>query len=165
VERRTVVRDAARVILVDANLQVLLFRFSLGAGWSAENGRPHVWITPGGGLNPGETHERCARRELWEETGIELEPGPCVWTRSHTFRWGEVYVEQRERYFVAHCAAPEISTQNWTPEESVMLSGHQWWSQAEIADSAEAFAPRRLGELLLPILAGEYPAEPFDTGP
>lgn len=32
---------------------------------------PGAWYTPGGGLDPGETPAACARRELFEETGLE----------------------------------------------------------------------------------------------
>ncbi|BCJ49225.1 hypothetical protein Asp14428_07000 [Actinoplanes sp. NBRC 14428] len=31
-----------------------------------------VWEPPGGGLDPGEDHLRAARRELAEETGLDL---------------------------------------------------------------------------------------------
>ena len=52
--------------------------------WEAQD----VWITPGGGLLPGENYEEAARRELWEETGIsDIELGPWVWARRHLFHW------------------------------------------------------------------------------
>ena len=56
-----ILRPAARVLLIDDQDRVLL-RANVGDG--------DVWITPGGALEPGETAEEAALRELWEETGI-----------------------------------------------------------------------------------------------
>lgn len=37
-----------------------------------------LWSAPGGRLEPGETLADCCRREVLEETGITIEPGPIV---------------------------------------------------------------------------------------
>ena len=159
-----IVRHAARIVLFDPAGRVLLFPFTLPIG----DGRTRkVWITPGGGLDPGESHEAAAARELWEETGMRLPLGPCVWTRSHVLRWlgpGGRLIEQRERYFVATAESNAVNTANWTAEEQVVLGDHRWWSSAEIAASPDYFAPRSLAEAILPLLAGDYPAQPIDIG-
>jgi 8-oxo-dGTP diphosphatase len=36
----------------------------------ADGAAPGAWYTPGGSLDPGESPEQCARRELLEETGL-----------------------------------------------------------------------------------------------
>jgi 8-oxo-dGTP pyrophosphatase MutT (NUDIX family) len=153
------VRHAARILLIDEHDRLLLFR-AIPQAFQGEA----FWFPPGGGLLPGETHEQAARRELREETGLEAPIGPCVWTRRHIFRFKDVWYDQREQYYVTRVPASEIVTDGWEDVEREMMDRGHWWSLAEIRASAEVFVPRRLGELLPPILAGEYPPAPFDAG-
>lgn len=37
-----------------------------------ESGRS-FWVIPGGGREPGETEMACVKREMWEETNLEVE--------------------------------------------------------------------------------------------
>jgi len=61
-------RKAARVIVIDPEGAVLLQQIEGDAGVSS-------WITPGGGLSPGESYEEAARRTrgggwpAWSRTG------------------------------------------------------------------------------------------------
>jgi 8-oxo-dGTP pyrophosphatase MutT (NUDIX family) len=63
---------------------VLLVQRSPGSSFM-----PGVWVFPGGGVDPDDpgdeeaSHRACAVRELREEAGIELEPGPglVAWSR------------------------------------------------------------------------------------
>jgi ADP-ribose pyrophosphatase YjhB (NUDIX family) len=151
---------AARVVLLDERDRILLFR------WEDERllDARAVWITPGGGLDEGESPEDGARRELREETGIEASLGACIWVRSHTFRFGSGWIEQRERYYLVRVASMDVNTDGLEPEERLAMVEHRLWSAAEIAASREWFAPRHLAELLTPIIAGDLPAEPIEIG-
>ena len=45
-----------------------------------------LWENPGGMLEPGEDFVRCARRETFEETGIDVEPEGPWWARVEGWR-------------------------------------------------------------------------------
>jgi 8-oxo-dGTP pyrophosphatase MutT (NUDIX family) len=155
-ERAPELRVAARAIVLDPDDRVLLVLFRnphSGAAW---------WATPGGALDPGETHEDALRRELREEAGIRAEIGPCVWTREHTFEWGERLVRQVERYFLVRVESDEVAPQADLAAEDV--HDVRWWRLDEVESSNEEFAPRRLGVLVRELLAGGPPVEPLDAG-
>ena len=44
---------------------------------------PGLWDLPGGGREDGETPERCALRELYEEFGLMLEESRLTWGRCY----------------------------------------------------------------------------------
>lgn len=151
-------------MLVDAEERVLLFGTQLPPASGRADGRT-FWITPGGGLNQGETHEEAAVRELWEETGLRDVPiGPCIWTRNHVFRWGEHYFDQQERFYLVRIESHEVTTENFEEHEKDFMVSHRWWSLEELRDCAEHLVPNDFASLLAPILAGEIPPEPITVG-
>jgi 8-oxo-dGTP pyrophosphatase MutT (NUDIX family) len=124
-----------------------------------------MWITPGGGLEPGESHEAAALREIREEVGHDVGAlGPWIWTRQHDFTFRGLRYHQRERFFLVRCEPFEVDESGLDELEVEVVKGHRWWTLDEIARSTELFAPRALVELLRPLLRGESPAEPIEVG-
>jgi 8-oxo-dGTP pyrophosphatase MutT (NUDIX family) len=51
----------------------------------------HVWCMPGGHVDPGETLPQAAKREVREETGIDVRVSRLVGIYSRP-RWGEYHI-------------------------------------------------------------------------
>lgn len=150
-------RPAARVILLDPEDRILLLRTNLRE-------RP-LWITPGGGIEGGETPEQAAMRELREETGIVAPLGPCVWVRRHIFEFKGVLLDERESFFVVRLHAAAVTTDaHLLDDERDFIHEYRWWAASDIRLSPDWFAPRHLADLLPDIVARNYPPSPIDCG-
>lgn len=135
-------RPAARILLLDPAERVLLFRFTPAD-------RPPFWVTPGGALDPGESFEQAARRELIEETGIDADPGAEVTRRQVRFVTVEGdEVDADERYYLVRTGSAEIDTTRHTPLEQRVMVSWRWFDRDAILAHREAIYPEDLLEIL-----------------
>lgn len=70
--------QVATLVFVIREGSVLLIRKKRGLGAGKIN-------APGGQIEPGETLEECASREIEEEVGVR--PGPLVWCGEHAYQF------------------------------------------------------------------------------
>lgn len=152
-------RPTSRLVVLDPQDRLLLLLVEDPKLW-----HPRFWITPGGGLEPGESFEQAAARELWEETGIVAPLGPCIWSRRVVFPFQGGFVDMDERYFVVRVDSAVTVPGNLTVWEQEALTEHRWWTVDELQRTDEVVAPRCLATVLPPIVAGAYPAEPLAIG-
>jgi 8-oxo-dGTP pyrophosphatase MutT (NUDIX family) len=145
--------------MIDPTGRILLMNFQDPA-----SGR-QVWVTPGGGTEPGESPGQALRRELSEETGLDaLEIGPAIWSRREVFAWDGHVFAQSETLFLVGAEGFEPTMSNADPNEVGQFQGFRWWSAEELEASGVLFFPRRLPELMRRLAAEGPPSRPFDVG-
>jgi 8-oxo-dGTP pyrophosphatase MutT (NUDIX family) len=155
-------RSCVRVVLQDAAGRVLLFRAQLGSRSSE-----HWWELPGGGIEPGESYQQTAVRELAEETGLLVSPaqvGPPRWRRTSTWTARGVRRLQHEVVVAVRLDAdqPPVTDGGRTPEELEEYVEARWWEIGDLLASSERFYPGQLPALLPAFLAGAELTEPFE---
>lgn len=145
------VREGARVLLLDEAGRLLLIRVEDATIVNpAHPHGPSFWITVGGGLEPGETFEEAALREVREETGMTaVVLGPELWAREVEVLVAGEPVLARERYFAVRVDRVEVTFEHLTAEEQTVFREHRWWTPAEVHDGrGEVLVPAELPALL-----------------
>ena len=104
---------SARVIVIDRGGSVLFFRIE-----DPQDPKPPLWITPGGGIEPGEGLREAAARELAEGTGAVIHPaelgGPVASCRGEwSFRGQALYAV--DTFFAWRTERFEPLTAGWEP--------------------------------------------------
>jgi 8-oxo-dGTP pyrophosphatase MutT (NUDIX family) len=107
-------------------------------------------VTPGGGVDAGETHAQAAVRELFEETGLTIEdPGVPVWSYDFDVEWDDAdHDTGHAEYYVVHTTRFEPSDEGWTDSERVDTLDSRWWNLEDLRTTREPFEPAPLPGLV-----------------
>lgn len=140
-----IVRPTVRLLVLDAEVRVLLFRCE-GAD-EVHDGPPAggFWVTPGGGVEDGETSEDAARRELREETGIVVSAvGPCLQETDvvgcHP-DFGDEEILYRDQLVLVRLTAAEAACLSAQAVAEAGYAAHRWWTVDEIETTIETVQP------------------------
>lgn len=138
-------RLAARVLLVDGDGRILLINER-----ELEGGEPY-WLTPGGGIEAGESPQQAAVREVFEETGIKVCIGADaepVWRERRVWSFGGVSYDQSNAFFVARVpVGTRVHPAALTTLERASLIGCRWWTPAELRTCGERLFPAEIADL------------------
>jgi 8-oxo-dGTP pyrophosphatase MutT (NUDIX family) len=154
----TKIRPSARVVLLDDADRLLMLRIHDPSATRGPNPiTADFWLLVGGGVQPGETYEQAAYREVVEETGMrDVSIGRCLWTQEKlvTNPSGELELVVG-RFFVGRVASgTPVSFTGHEPLEASTIVGYRWFSHEEILvrEADETFLPPGLGGLLRDVL-------------
>lgn len=141
-------RATSRLLLIDRDDRILLF-----LQYGKDRAVPPRWITPGGGVDPGETHDEAAVRELREETGLELEDLGTPFLEEDfdpDQRW-HPYLHGHWAWYAVRVDTFDPDRAGWTDEEVADVVEWRWFSADELDDehvSRYEVEPPRLADLL-----------------
>ena len=143
-------RETARILLRKPSGDVFL----LLTHFDPEVGLPPRWITPGGGIDAGESVLEAAVRELREETGILVSPedlGNPIGVLSGKWIWsdGETWHTYRDTFFELIVEDFYLDDSQWTDDERRDVLEYRWWSLSELQNTEELIGPHGLIEFMM----------------
>ena len=142
-------RETARIFVENGSGELLM----MNTHWDPGTGLPPRWLTPGGGIDPGETILEAAVRELFEETGYLTQPealGELEVSIPFKMVWANGQYETGIAHFYRLIVTDDfaIDNSNWTQDEHRDVIEWRWWKPAQLIESGVRVGPPGLVEYL-----------------
>lgn len=147
-------RCTARILVLDEDGAILLLKTHWG-----RRTLPARWLTPGGGIDPGEDAHAAAVRELYEETGLRVPSlGEPVAFRRIPLPAVEEYEVREATYFVLRTTRFDPRSDDWTESEHDDIVGIRWFTPDDLAAARDPFDPEDVRGVLAEIGRNPRPA-------
>jgi 8-oxo-dGTP pyrophosphatase MutT (NUDIX family) len=157
-------RHTARILLLDPADRLLLINYK--AQKDVDPARPGLrsfWFTPGGGIEPGESAEEAALRELDEEVGLRDLPVIAEIARREALNdMFERAAICRERYFLIRATSEHFDTSRLAETDQDEVFDVRWWALDAFEAAGHVLIPRGVIALARGVIAGRLPATPVD---
>lgn len=90
--------------------------------------RRKVWDFPKGKLDKGETIEKCAVREVEEETGVKVKLDKKIEAVWHTYIDRKKYILKKTYWYAMHC----VNDKKMAPQKAEGIKKVEWMSIDEV---------------------------------
>ena len=111
------------------------------------------WLFPGGGLEIEESFEECVKREVFEETGFEVDVDSqplCVNSNYTYFRKKDIFIKKIDLLFL--CSLKKFKKNSQTIDNTERIIEEKWFSIEEFEKCELMWQFKNLKELLLEII-------------
>lgn len=134
------IRNSGRAFILNENNEILLQRFEFSFTGKVKI----LWVTPGGGVEEGESVKQALERELFEELGLRIDvKDESVVTLDIPFdgKWGK-FISHEVYYIVKIPKNTDFSLENMEENEKNTFHNLKWWSLDELKNTKDEFEPR-----------------------
>jgi 8-oxo-dGTP pyrophosphatase MutT (NUDIX family) len=125
----------------DSTLVALMARFNRGGKLE--------WCVPKGHLEPGETKEQAALREVFEETGLKAEITDYLGDVSYTFNQKGKNVSKTVHVYLMNQVAGELTMENDPNHEASELA---WVKLSELINKLSHVNEKRIAQVALELI-------------
>jgi 8-oxo-dGTP pyrophosphatase MutT (NUDIX family) len=125
----------------DSTLVALMARFNRGGKLE--------WCVPKGHIEPGETKEQAALREVFEETGLKAEITDYLGDVSYTFNQKGKNVSKTVHVYLMNQVAGELTMENDPNHEASELA---WVKLSELINKLSHVNEKRIAQVALELI-------------